>query len=130
VADHIDRLAQRDIATIARRLNRAVPDVAAACAAIRRLDPHPGWRFGDCDAQYIVPDVVVRKVRGCWIAQLNSAVVPSLRLNRTYADLFRQHRDARHGELAAHLQEARWAGMLVSIERSRPSMIQAQWCSA
>jgi RNA polymerase sigma-54 factor len=35
--------------------------------------------------------------------------VPKVRLNRTYADLFRQHREARHGELAAHLQEARWA---------------------
>lgn len=109
VADHIDRLAQRDVATIARRLNRAVPDVVAACAAIRRLDPHPGWRFGGCEAQYIAPDVVVRKVRGRWTVQLNSAVVPKVRLNRTYAELFRQHREARHGELAAHLQEARWA---------------------
>ena len=109
VAEHIDRLAQRDVATIARRLNRAVPDVVAACAAIRRLDPHPGWRFGGCDTHYIAPDVVVRKVRGRWSAQLNSAVVPRLRLNRTYAELFRQHREARHGELAAHLQEARWA---------------------
>ncbi len=109
VADHIERLAQRDVATMARQLNRAVPDVVAACAAIRRLDPHPGWRFGGCDVQYIAPDVIVRKVRGRWSAQLNSAVVPRLRLNRTYADLFRQYREASHGELAAHLQEARWA---------------------
>jgi len=109
LAGHIDRLAQRDIAGLARRLHRPAADIAAACAAIRRLDPRPGWRFGRPDVQYITPDVIVRKVRGHWVAQLNSSVVPKVRLNRTYADLFRQHREARHGELAAHLQEARWA---------------------
>jgi hypothetical protein len=30
------------------------------------------------------------------------------RLNRMYADLFRSHRDPRHADLAAQLQEARW----------------------
>jgi RNA polymerase sigma-54 factor len=58
---------------------------------------------------FVTPDVVARKVRGKWVAQLNSAVVPRLRLNRAYADLFQRHREARHAELGAHLQEARWA---------------------
>jgi RNA polymerase sigma-54 factor len=34
--------------------------------------------------------------------------MPRVRLNRTCADLFRRHREASHGELGAHLQEARW----------------------
>ena len=58
---------------------------------------------------FLAPDVVVRKLRGKWIAQLNPAVVPRLKLNQVYADLFRRHRDAQHVELAGHLQEARWA---------------------
>jgi RNA polymerase sigma-54 factor len=109
LAEHIDRLAQRDVAGLAKRLDRSTADVAAACAAIRRLDPRPGWRFGRPGIQYIAPDVVVRKLRGRWTVQLNSAVVPKIRLNRVYADLFNEHRESRHGQLATHLQEARWA---------------------
>lgn len=108
VGEHLERLAQHDLAGLARRLGRTLPEVAAACAAIRRLDPRPGWRHGRAEVQYITPDVVVRKYRGRWTAQLNAAVVPRVRLNQAYAQLFRQHREARHGELAAHLQEARW----------------------
>jgi RNA polymerase sigma-54 factor len=58
--------------------------------------------------QYVTPDVIVRKVRGQWTAVLNEAIVPKVRLNRGYAEMFKQHRNAEHAELGAHLQEARW----------------------
>jgi RNA polymerase sigma-54 factor len=109
LGEHLDRLAQRDTATLARLLDQTPAEIDAACAAIRRLDPHPGWRFGRSDAQYVVPDVVVRKHRGKWSAQLNPAVVPRLRLNQAYAEIFQRQRHAAHPELVTHLQEARWA---------------------
>jgi RNA polymerase sigma-54 factor len=101
-------LASRDLQAVARRLGVPVAEADAACAAIRRLDPRPGWRFGSPSVQYVTPDVIVRKVRGQWTAMLNEAVVPRVRLNRGYAELFRRHRSAEHAELGAHLQEARW----------------------
>ena len=52
--------------------------------------------------------MVVRKIRDEWTVTLNPSVVPKVRLNRMYADLFQNHRDARHSDLAAQLQEARW----------------------
>ena len=52
--------------------------------------------------------MIVRKVRGRWTATLNRAVVPRVKLNQTYASMFQEHRDSQHGELAQHLQEARW----------------------
>ena len=106
--DHIERLAQRDVPKIAKLLERPPCEVDAACVALRRLDPRPGWRFSTPDTRYITPDVVVRKRRGQWVAQLNFDAVPRLRLNRLYADLFQRHRGASHSELGAHLQEARW----------------------
>src|SRR4030095_4601984 len=33
---------------------------------------------------------------------------PRLRLNRSYVELFQQHRNAQHAEMGAHLQDARW----------------------
>ena len=101
-------LASRDMHAVARRLGVPLGDAESACMAIRRLDPRPGWRFGAPSVQYVTPDVIVRKVRGQWTAVLNDAVVPKVRLNRGYAELFRRHRSADNAELGAHLQEARW----------------------
>ena len=52
--------------------------------------------------------MIVRKVRGRWTATLNRAVVPRVKLNQAYASMFQEHRNGQHGELAQHLQEARW----------------------
>jgi len=101
-------LASRDMPAVARRLSVPLADAESACAAIRRLDPRPGLRFGAPSVQYVTPDVIVRKVRGQWTAMLNEAVVPRVRLNRSYAEMFRRYRSAEHGELGASLQEARW----------------------
>ncbi|CAN5350266.1 RNA polymerase factor sigma-54 [soil metagenome] len=108
VTEHMDRLAQRDIPGLARLLNRKAAEVEVVCDRIRHLDPRPGWRFGSANVHFVTPDVIVKKVRGSWTATLNPAIVPKVRLNHVYADLFQRHRDGKHAELAAHLQEARW----------------------
>jgi RNA polymerase sigma-54 factor len=108
ITDQLEKLAQRDIPGLAKAFDREPSHIEAVCERIRHLDPRPGWRFGSSHVHYVVPDVIVKKVRGQWTAQLNPAVVPKVRLNRVYAELFQQHRNAKHAELAAHLQEARW----------------------
>ena len=108
LGEHLQALASRDMRALARRVGQPQTMVETACAAIRRLDPRPGWRFSEPAVQYLTPDVIVRKVRGQWTATLNQAVVPRVKLNRSYVDLFQRHRDGQHAELGAHLQEARW----------------------
>lgn len=108
VAMHLDRLAQRDVPGLSRLLGRSRADIENACQQIRQLDPRPGWRFGGNDVHYVTPDVIVHKVRGKWAAKLNAAILPRVRLNSLYADLFQRHRGTGHVELAAHLKEARW----------------------
>ena len=108
VIEHLDRLAMRDVSGLARSLGVSEHAVSQAADCIRRLQPRPGWRFGAANTRFVTPDVVVRKIRGNWTVTLNPSVVPKVRLNRMYADLFQSHRDARHSDLAAQLQEARW----------------------
>jgi RNA polymerase sigma-54 factor len=108
VTEHLDRLAMRDVSGLARTLGVAEHAVSEAADCIRRLQPRPGWRFGAANTRFVTPDVVVRKIRGNWTVTLNPSVVPKVRLNRMYAELFQHHRDARHSDLAAQLQEARW----------------------
>lgn len=106
--DCVACLASRDMDAVARRLRVTVAQAQEACAAIRHLDPRPGWRHGAASVQYLTPDVIVRKVRGQWTAALNDAVVPRIRLNRSYAEMFRRCRRPQDAELGVHLQEARW----------------------
>jgi RNA polymerase sigma-54 factor len=108
VTDHLDCLAAKDVTGLARLLGREALVIEAVCDRIRRLDPRPGWRFGSSHIQYVTPDIVVKKIRGQWTARLNPAIVPKVRLNHVYAEMFQRHRCAQNAELAAHLQEARW----------------------
>lgn len=108
VHDHLQLLAARDLNSLARELGLPVARVEAVCDRIRRLDPRPGWRFSTSHVAYVVPDVVVKKVRGQWTVQLNPAIVPKVRLNHIYAQLFQRHRTPANAEMGAQLQEARW----------------------
>lgn len=108
VEQHLPALAARDINGLARHLGESPARVEEVCDRIRRLDPRPGWRFGAEQVAYVVPDVIVKKVRGQWTVQLNPAVVPKVRLNQVYANLFQRHRNAQNTEMGTHLQEARW----------------------
>jgi RNA polymerase sigma-54 factor len=108
VTEHLPLLAKRDIVRLERALGVDGARVRSACQLIRRLDPHPGWRFGESDIRYVVPDVIVRKVKGKWITAINPAVLPRICVNRRYAELFRANRTSAHGQLATQLQEARW----------------------
>lgn len=108
VRDHLPALADHDVAGLARWLQVSPERVQVVCERIRRLDPRPGWRLGASQIGYVVPDVVARKVGGQWVAQLNPAVVPKLRLNQVYAQLFKRHRTAGNGALGQQLQEAKW----------------------
>ena len=109
VSEQLERLAMRDVPHMAQALGCSVAQVEAVCERIRHLDPRPGWRFGSADTRYVTPDVIVRRGKGGhWIASLNPDVVPKVKLNQAYAELFQKYRDSSHSALAAHLQEARW----------------------
>ena len=108
VAEHLPLLAARDVPALAKALGVAALQVQQACDRIRRFDPRPGWRLGSTRIAYVVPDVVVKKVRGEWRVQLNPAVVPRVRLNQVYAALFKRHRSPAHADMAGQLQEAQW----------------------
>lgn len=108
VRSHLPRLAKRELMQMRRALGCTEEELRDACALIRMLDPRPGLRFSQAHAGYIVPDVIVAKIKGKWIAVTNPAVAPCARVNRVYAELFAQTRGHHRTPLAHQLQEARW----------------------
>src|SRR5690606_37048967 len=56
---------------------------------------------------YVVPDIVVRRAHGTWVATLNGDVLPKLRINDMYAQILKRNRGS-NAALSGQLQEARW----------------------
>ena len=108
VCDNLDTLAARDVKKLSARLNESPSMIEQVCDRLRRMNPRPGWGFGSSRIAYAVPDVVTKRINGHWTVRLNPAVVPRVRMNHQYADLFQRHRAEHHTEMAGHLQDARW----------------------
>jgi RNA polymerase sigma-54 factor len=105
VCGHIDLLAGRDFVKLKKLVECDDEQLREAQFLIRSLNPRPGARYAALDTRYIMPDVVVRKVRGQWTASINSDAYPRLRVNSLYAQILSRQRGS---SLAGHLQEARW----------------------
>jgi RNA polymerase sigma-54 factor len=111
---HLQLLGNREWARLQHAVSCDERTLHTARALIRTLDPKPGHRFGPSEARYVVPDVIVKKVRERWVATINPASLPRVRLNRAYAEAL-QSRSASNQSLSRQLQEARW--LLRSIEQ-------------
>ncbi|MBI4996813.1 MAG: RNA polymerase factor sigma-54, partial [Rhodocyclales bacterium] len=111
VREHLDQLAGRDYAKIKKALGCSDDELRDAQTLIKSLNPRPGAQFAPLDTRYVVPDVVVRKLRGIWKVNLNGDAMPRLRINRLYANILQSQRNGRGssaGSLAGQLQEAKW----------------------
>ena len=128
VRHHLPVLAAHELGKLQQQLPCDEKTMHQAIAMIRSLDPKPGHRFGRGDARFVIPDVIVAKVRTKWTVNLNPAVVPRLRINRSYADAVS---GAGHSFLSKQLQEARWLlrsmeQRLVTIQRVAEAIVQKQ----
>jgi len=111
---HLQLLGNREWARLQHALGCDEAALHVARGLIRTLDPKPGHRFGAPEARYVVPDVLVRKLRDRWAATINPASLPRVRLNRAYAEAI-GNRASSNQSLSRQLQEARW--LLRSIEQ-------------
>jgi RNA polymerase sigma-54 factor len=108
VTKHLDWLAARDYNRLKKVPGATDATLRQARDLITSLNPAPGARFAAEDARYVVPDVILKKVKGLWTVTLNAEAMPKLRVNQLYSSILRTNRDASHSQLMSQLQEARW----------------------
>jgi RNA polymerase sigma-54 factor len=89
VCEHLQLLATRDFVKLRKVLDTDDALLRAAHLRIRGLNPHPGVGFATSAPDYVVPDILVRRASGRWVARLNPDVVPRLRVNHTYAAILK-----------------------------------------
>jgi RNA polymerase sigma-54 factor len=108
----MDLLARRDVRRLAQLCGESEAQVKAGIALITRLEPKPGRRFIDVERNVVVPDVLVTNVgrngQFRFRVQLNTEVMPRLRVHDVYAGAIKAHKGEGHQALQQRLQEARW----------------------
>ncbi len=108
VHGHLEALAAHDFARLRRQLHCGEEDLRRAQHLIQSLNPHPGAEYAANETRYIVPDVIVKKVKNAWSVSLNPDAVPKLRINRMYAEILRNKQYSTSAQMSNQLQEARW----------------------
>jgi RNA polymerase sigma-54 factor len=121
VRSHLEQMAGRELALLRRELKASEEEVACALILVRSCHPRPGATISGGSAEYVVPDVFVRRTdHGGWSVEINAATLPRVRLNHGYASLI--GRSASHASMRAQLQEARW--LLKSLEIRSETLIK------
>lgn len=108
VNNHLESLASRDFCTIKKLLHCDDECLRSIQHLITHLNPRPGTAFNSAVARYIIPDVIVTKINGSWIVNLNPEAMPRLKINRLYADILKRCHDDSTRRLASQLNEAKW----------------------
>lgn len=109
VSDHLDLLGSHDYAKLKRYTRLSEDELASVISFIQSLNPKPGAMVNKISAQYVVPDVFVKKEKGRWIVELNPDTAPKLRINPLYASyISRGKRNDDNTFLKNNMQEARW----------------------
>ncbi|SHH70999.1 RNA polymerase factor sigma-54 [Pollutimonas bauzanensis] len=85
--DHLAVLASGNLNRLRDALSCDQETLRAAHALLLQMEPRPARNWATSTADYVTPDVLVRKVKGRWRASLNPAVVPKLRINSVYESL-------------------------------------------
>lgn len=107
--ENLALLASRDHSKLRRNLKLRQEDLQGALQLIHQLNPRPGASVNAPQASYIVPDIIVKKVKGLWRAELNGEVSPRLRIHRQYEKLIKRGNNSEENKyLQEQLQQAKW----------------------
>jgi len=122
--EHLDLVAAQQLVLLRRQLRCSESDLEQALALVRSCHPRPGAALSSGQAEYVIPDVFVRRTDHGWIVEVNPATVPRVRVNQGYANLVSRAPD--HAMLRTQLQEARW--LMRSLEIRNETLVKVARC--
>ena len=114
--NHLPALGGRDFTKLRKELACDESTLKNVQQLITSLNPRPGSAFSIIGSEhYIQHEVIVKKIKGIWIATLNDGVIPKLKINQLYASILKRNRDSSSQYLQSQMQEAKW--MIKNIQQ-------------
>jgi len=118
--NHLELVADHQYSQLRRVLQSSEDEIDEALALVRACHPRPGSAIHASAAEYVVPDVFVRKFDGTWAVELNGSLAPRLKVNDLYAGSL--GRGGEYDALKVQLQEARW--LIRSLEIRNETLLK------
>jgi len=118
--DQLELVGSKDYGELRRSQRTTEEELHEALALIRACNPKPGLAVSPAAAEYVIPDVFVRKVDNRWQVEISPTGVPRLSVNQQYARLLRG--SSEHAVLKSQLQEARW--LIRSLEIRNETLLK------
>ena len=87
VENHLELVGTHNLAKLKKALSVNDQELSNALSLITSLNPRVAAQFSSDNENYVIPDVVVKKLGDTWVAQLNSENHAKLRVNDTYSEL-------------------------------------------
>ncbi|MDZ4141600.1 MAG: RNA polymerase factor sigma-54 [Methylotenera sp.] len=113
---YLPALGARDFTKLRKELGCDEATLKNVQQLITSLNPRPGSAFSVIGSEhYIQHEVIVKKVKGIWVASLNDSVIPKLKINQLYANILKRNRDSNSQYLQSQMQEAKW--MIKNIQQ-------------
>ena len=123
ITDHFDLLSSRALPQIKRQMKLDDETLNETIKFIQGLHPRPGNAVTTVRPSYVIPDIVVKKIKGEWRAELNREAFPHLQINRAYQALLGKNNGGDEKKyLQNHLQEARW--FIKSLEQRDETLLK------
>ena len=122
--DNLDLVANQEYSELRRALRTSEAELDNALALVRSCNPKPGMAVSPSSAQYVIPDVFVRKIDNRWQVEISASGIPRLSVNQQYAQILRGSGD--HAALRSQLQEARW--LVRSLEIRNETLFKVATC--
>lgn len=127
ISEYTDFLANRDFRSLMRVTKLKEEELKEVMRLIHSLNPRPGADVIKQEQQYIIPDVVVTKVKGRWQVELNPESMPKVRINQQYAAMSKTAKNSADTQfIRSHLQEAKW--FLKSLESRNDTLLKVANC--
>lgn len=124
---HHELLVANDIVKLMRLTQLDQNALRQALNLIKSLDPYPGLKFQAQEQDHQLPDVIVRKRNDSWEVQLNTDILPKLRVNPFYAGMVRRADSSADNQyLRQHMQEAR--NFIKSIDERHKTLLKVATC--
>ncbi len=120
---HMDLLGNRDYRQLSRKTKLKEAQLREVMLLIQSLEPRPGNKIDQSEGQYVIPDVLVRKINNQWKVELNPDIVPKLKVNSEYLNLPTTTKNSSDGQfIRTHVQEAKW--FIKSLESRNETLLK------
>ena len=102
IKDHLQDVAEGRISSISRDLKLSSAEVRKLIHIIKELNPRPLNGYGEAEAQYILPDIILTCQNGQWNMELNDKWTGNVQINEFYVHMMETAQDE---ELKSYFEE-------------------------